>query len=75
MNEIKLKPCPFCGGEKFVFTDKTIFYDMEKNFGGAPMDITCEACNLVMWDHSRNIHSYEERTKLLAKKWNRRTKK
>ena len=72
MNEIKLKPCPFCGGAKLAFTSKTSFYDFQKRFNNADLMITCVSCDLNMWERSFYIRNYEVRMKLLAEKWNRR---
>ena len=72
MNEIKLKPCPFCGGAKPAFTSKTSFYDFQKRFNNADLTITCVSCDLYMGERSFYIRNYEVRMKLLAEKWNRR---
>lgn len=58
--EIKLKPCPFCGGEAT--------FDCECNEDGYPSDIlfvTCKQC------HSRTegIHDMQERTNDFFDRW------
>lgn len=60
MSEIKLKPCPFCGGEAII--------DRE--------DIFCDACHLSMKIDDRlyngEAESYEEAKEQAIKAWNTR---
>ena len=49
MQEIELKPCPFCGGEVFIHTiepHKHIFAEMPDYKGGAFVE--CKGCNCCM---------------------------
>lgn len=51
MNEIKLKPCPFCGGKVKVKIVKNNFYNEEVYF------IKCQKCGAVISfdNHTCNV--------------------
>lgn len=59
MSEIKLKPCPFCGGEAFCYVSGRIEPEMPDMFW-----VRCKKCDVV-------TKSYTTREKAI-KKWNRR---
>lgn len=69
MSEIKLKPCPFCGGEVAMY-DK-FDDDIHRYF-----NISCGYCRLAMSSYTYRIYSEEDResTKMcLILAWNRRS--
>ena len=55
----KLKPCPFCGGEPYVFCDNRLY---NQDLRG----VTCSACGVVMVVY--NIKKEE----IAIQKWNTR---
>lgn len=59
MSEIKLKPCPFCGGEAFCYVSGRIEPGTPDMFW-----VRCKKCDVV-------TKSYTTREKAI-KKWNRR---
>ena len=59
MSEIKLKPCPFCGGEAFCYVSGRIEPEMPDMFW-----VRCKNCDVV-------TKSYTTREKAI-KKWNTR---
>lgn len=72
MKEIKLKPCPFCGGEKMNITKRNDFYELQGMYGSVAMKIRCCTCDVEMWEHSRSEHDYRKRVGQAVAKWNRR---
>lgn len=72
MKEIKLKPCPFCGGKDMSITKENVFYELQGRYGGAAIKIRCLNCNVEMLEHSRFEHDYRKRVEQAVEKWNRR---
>lgn len=67
-DNIKWKPCPFCGGTDFDIKDREAFMDNPET-----MYITCQECETDVWFFIRNHKmSYPEALLRLAEKWNRR---
>ena len=60
MNDTKLKPCPFCGGEAKYLAHT--FYKMSSTYG-----VRCDECG----SESRQFFENEEEA---AEAWNRRVK-
>ncbi len=76
MNEIKLKPCPFCGGKAKIddYTESLMFLQEITYFF-----IRCSECCCEFSSNIKNLHyqsNYKEITNKmkqeLAEKWNRR---
>ena len=68
MDKIELKPCPFCGGEAYIFETPT--YHTRSH----PYSIRCNLCDLFFgWDADRGKCGglYETREEAAAA-WNRR---
>lgn len=42
MNEVKLKPCPFCGGEAYTFYDSRLYCEML-------CGVACSACGALVY--------------------------
>ena len=71
--EIKLKPCPFCGGAAKV--DRKELYEMQINdHGEACIGIECSVCGAGMtyFTETWSPLPYEEMAAAAAEKWNRR---
>lgn len=68
MDEINIKPCPFCGGKAYAR-----FVKEKGAFGYASVE--CRRCGAVPYVHQayRNL-SIEEAVKGVVEAWNRRTK-
>lgn len=58
--EIKLKPCPFCGGEPVL--QEHVFHGYRSTFGVVCLDCCCET------------RQFYDTQKEAADAWNRRTK-
>ena len=71
--DFELKPCPFCGGKPRLM-DKQFFDELqdESNDNRACITITCDNCNLELYDHTHYEHDYYMRSFLVVEKWNRR---
>lgn len=63
MSEIKLKPCPFCGGEAILLTCSRL-YILEQNKGRRAVFCVNDDCGAVMYGST-------QREAIDA--WNRRT--
>ena len=68
----ELKPCPFCGGIKLKFSDKSSYYGILGEYGSACISMTCEKCKLYMYEHTNSIRNYDKKLEKLINKWNRR---
>lgn len=68
----ELKPCPFCGGMKFRFSDKSKYYELLVEHGIACISMSCEKCKLDMYEHTDSIRNYDKKLEKLIKKWNSR---
>ncbi|MCM1230038.1 MAG: Lar family restriction alleviation protein [Ruminococcus flavefaciens] len=77
MNEIKLKPCPFCGGEAVICKTTTNTSDLEKTI----VCIVCLKCYCAPFHtEMQNLCDMNDREEILenmerevAENWNRRT--
>ena len=72
MDVNELKPCPFCGGMKFNFSDKSSYYELLGEHGSACILMTCEKSKLDMYEHTNSIRNYDKKLEKLINKWNRR---
>ena len=67
-DNIKWKPCPFCGGTDFDIKGREDFMASPET-----MHMTCNECEADVWLFTRNHNmSYPEALLHLADKWNRR---
>lgn len=66
MNEIKLKPCPFCGGDAKFEIAKDVFCNPEKGY----IFVRCSKCNAKSDNFESNVYvcAAEE----AAQAWNNR---
>ena len=68
MSEIKLKPCPFCGGEAY-------FRKPQKEKGGAFVSVGVECKKCGAYPYSTLCYEFLSESELqeaAAKSWNRR---
>lgn len=68
MKEIKLKKCPFCGGEAYFLTPKTV------NSSFVSVGVECKMCGAN--PYSVLVYKFEteeNKKKAIAELWNRRT--
>lgn len=66
-DNIKWKPCPFCGGTELDIKDRDSFED-----NPATMYVSCEECKTDVWLFDTDNMSYPEALLRMAEKWNRR---
>lgn len=72
---LKAKPCPFCGETDEL--EVTPHYRFVTNGGsnkdvGACVSVTCNRCNVEMYDFTREETDYGKRLWILLDKWNAR---
>lgn len=70
-----LKPCPYCGKkDEMIFTPLERFVscggDDEKR--GACVSVSCDRCDVTMYDCHSKTTDYETRLEMLLEKWNKR---
>lgn len=72
--EIKLKPCPFCGGV-VELDDRKGYEERQGYYGKACLSIDCPDCGaqVTAFNHTDGPLPYEVMAKMAAEKWNRRT--
>lgn len=71
--EIKLKPCPFCGGEAKPDARKG-YEERQAYYGKACLTIECLDCEaeVTAYNHTDGTLPYETMAEAAAEKWNRR---
>lgn len=69
--DFELKPCPFCGGEPKMMSQK-FFEELVEDHGRACISIDCPNCDLTLHDHTSDENDYFIRAFLITEKWNRR---
>ena len=69
--EYELKPCPFCGGQPEMMTQK-FFEELVEEHGHACIAIECPNCDLSLHDHTSDENDYFVRAFIITEKWNRR---
>ena len=75
---MKDAPCPFCGGFEFRVTDPEMLRTLYERKGSGSMQLQCKTkgCGIVMYQQQKDlpqgVTDYDERLKLLAKKWRTR---
>ena len=71
--EIKLKPCPFCGGVAKLEARKG-YEDRQSYYGKACLAIECLDCGaeVTAYNHTDGPLPYEVIAAAAAEKWNRR---
>lgn len=72
--EIKLKPCPFCGGAAKPDARKG-YEERQAYYGKACLTIECLDCGaqVTAYNHTDGPLPYEVMAKMAAEKWNRRS--
>lgn len=75
---MKISPCPFCGSEASIITDKETFERVKEKNGGACVQIRCDeflGCGAEMFTHTLESSgdSYESVLEEAINRWNRRT--
>lgn len=66
-DQIKWKPCPFCGNRDLLIKDREAFEPHPET-----MYVTCEECKMDAWLFGTDDMSYPEALLRMAEKWNRR---
>lgn len=71
--EIKLKPCPFCGGTAKLDARKG-YEERQTYYGKACLSIECLDCGaqVTAYNHTDGPLPYEVMAEAAAEKWNRR---
>ena len=67
----ELKPCPFCGGQPQMMTQR-FFEELVEKYGRACIEVECLNCNLSLHDHTSDENDYFVRAFIITEKWNRR---
>ena len=68
MSEIKLKPCPFCGGEASV---NRMYREWDKQLYTV-VSVGCKSCGCYIDEPYRNNKELEVRESKIIQTWNRR---
>ncbi len=71
--DFELKPCPFCGGQPQVMTQR-FFEGLVEDNGRALISIECPNCDMSLNDHTSDENDYFVRAFIITEKWNRRAK-
>ena len=76
MNEIKLKPCPFCGGKPYLETNHRAFINAKTT---KVAYVRCKSCNarterIPLEKYGKTSHSFEAELDAIEA-WNKRTER
>lgn len=71
----RIKPCPFCGGTRFIITGRGNFNFNVTKYGSATVSIACRDCNGEKYEHTSASNDYDERIAILIEGWNTRAGK
>ena len=70
---MEIKSCPFCGRkDKLVFTSRNVFEQLVNENGAAAFLISCNRCNVNLFEHDWECNDYKERKESAIIKWNTR---
>ena len=67
---LKFNPCPFCGKTDLGLMPKYMYEELVEENGTACVSLRCRTCDVDMYEHTDGV-TYEDKVKLLARKWNR----